>query len=55
MVKYFPGLLFLLFAPLAFAGTPPIFATEEGAIRGYDPVAYFTLGKPVRGSDDHLL
>ncbi|MEM7467785.1 MAG: YHS domain-containing (seleno)protein [Pseudomonadota bacterium] len=25
------------------------FSTEEGAIRGYDPVAYFTAGKPVKG------
>ena len=22
------------------------------AIKGYDPVAYFTLGKPVKGSDE---
>lgn len=28
----------------------PIFSTEAGAIRGYDPVAYFTLNKPVKGS-----
>ena len=26
------------------------FADEEGAIRGYDPVAYFTEGKPVKGA-----
>ncbi len=29
----------------------PVFATRGGAIRGYDPVAYFTEGKPVKGSD----
>ena len=52
MVRLLPGLFILLFAPFAFAGTAPIFSTEEGAIRGYDPVAYFTLGKPVRGSDE---
>jgi YHS domain-containing protein len=34
------------------AADPPVFATDEGAIRGYDPVAYFTDGKPVKGSDD---
>ena len=34
----------------ASAAEPPVFATGEGAIRGYDPVAYFTEGKPVRGS-----
>lgn len=26
------------------------FSTDDGAIRGYDPVAYFTEGKPVKGS-----
>ncbi len=25
------------------------FSDEEGAIRGYDPVAYFSEGKPVKG------
>ena len=25
------------------------FSTDEGAIRGYDPVAYFTAGQPVKG------
>ncbi len=33
----------------AFA-VAPIFSTDEGAIRGYDPVAYFKLNKPVKGS-----
>jgi YHS domain-containing protein len=27
-----------------------VYQTKDGAIRGYDPVAYFTLGKPVKGS-----
>lgn len=27
----------------------PYFSTAEGAIRGYDPVAYFTEQKPVKG------
>ena len=30
-------------------GEPPVFSTDAGAIRGYDPVAYFTEGKPLRG------
>lgn len=45
-----------LFATLtAFVGAAPvraadeIFTTEEGAIRGYDPVAYHTQSKAVRG------
>ena len=44
-----PALLALVFMPFALAGEPPTFATSEGAIRGYDPVAYFTLGKPTEG------
>ncbi|MEM8797758.1 MAG: YHS domain-containing (seleno)protein [Pseudomonadota bacterium] len=28
-----------------------VFANRRGAIRGYDPVAYFTDGKPVKGSN----
>lgn len=31
--------------------TKPVFSEEGLAIRGYDPVAYFTEGKPVPGSD----
>ena len=30
----------------------PVFVTEEGAIRGYDPVAYHLDGKAVRGRED---
>lgn len=44
----------------AVATTPAIAETVSLAIRGYDPVAYFTLGTPVRGRqqfeyvwDDH--
>lgn len=36
----------------ADAGTL-VFATKDGAIRGYDPVAYFTAGKPVKGSPQY--
>lgn len=31
------------------SGKPEIFSTRAGAIRGYDPVAYLTEGKPVKG------
>lgn len=51
MPKLLLGLLVLLLVPPAFATEAPVFTTDEGAIRGYDPVAYFTVGKPVRGSD----
>lgn len=30
----------------------PTFNTEFGAIRGYDPVAYFTEERPVKGSSE---
>lgn len=29
---------------------PPYFSTSEGAIKGYDPVAYFVDQKPVKGT-----
>ena len=33
---------------------PPVNRDDEGvAIKGYDPVAYFTQGKAVKGSRDH--
>jgi len=51
MLKSLLGLLGLVFMSLAFAGEAPVFATDDGAIRGYDPVAYFTMGEPTRGSD----
>ena len=50
MYRILTGLALMLVLPLALAGKPPVFATSDGAIRGYDPVAYFTVGKPTRGS-----
>ena len=35
-----------------FGQKPVVFSTEKGAIRGYDPVAYFSESKPVLGSVD---
>jgi len=34
------------------SNTAQIFATDEGAIQGYDPVAYFTQSQPVKGSKE---
>ncbi len=34
----------------AYAQEGETFSTKEGAIRGYDPVAYFKQGKPVKGT-----
>lgn len=35
-----------------YAQKAEIFSTGEGAIKGYDPVAYFTEKKPVKGKDN---
>lgn len=53
----------LLFALIAFTALPPapvalaqgseINLSEGVALSGYDPVAYFTEGKPVKGSAAH--
>lgn len=41
---------FLLFSTMGvFAQKSAIFRNETGAIRGYDPVAYFKESKPVNG------
>ena len=42
--------LTVLFTGVAFAQKPPVYSDASGAIRGYDPVAYFTEGRPVKGS-----
>ncbi|MEM7479986.1 MAG: YHS domain-containing (seleno)protein [Acidobacteriota bacterium] len=44
----------LLLPAVAFAGVDPVFTAtfSDVAIRGYDPVAYFAAGEPVKGSDD---
>lgn len=42
--------VFLLLAVLDQADAQAIFSTKGVAIRGYDPVAYFTDNKPVEGS-----
>ena len=47
----------ILAVALCVAGAPTLadtlqYATENGAIDGYDPVAYFDDGQPERGSPD---
>jgi YHS domain-containing protein len=48
----------LLFALLAGCATPAvaqkpeIYADRAGALRGYDPVAYFIESRPLRGSEN---
>jgi len=44
----------LLGIVFASCGTKdPIFSTNEGAIKGYDAVAYFTEGAPVKGNQKY--
>jgi hypothetical protein len=44
---------FLAFALTGFSQKSEVFIFEGAAIRGYDPVAYFTDNKAVKG-DDHF-
>lgn len=47
------ALLVLLLLPAAFAGEPEIYTGRDGlAVGGYDTVAYFKAGEPVKGSAD---
>jgi hypothetical protein len=41
--------LFVLTNVMVNAQKAEVFSTSAGAIKGYDPVAYFTVGKPVKG------
>ena len=40
---------FVVIASSLFAQKSEVFKPSDQAIRGYDPVAYFTAGKPVKG------
>ena len=37
------------------AASPEVFTRDGAAIGGYDPVAYFTDGKPIKGDAAHTL
>ena len=43
----------VLLTILVASASAQLFAPETLAIEGYDPVAYFTIGKPVEGSAEH--
>jgi YHS domain-containing protein len=43
-------LIVAFFSGAALAQKAPAYSDAAGAIRGYDPVAYFTEGRPVKGS-----
>ena len=40
---------------IAAIPAPPVSAESGVAIRGYDPVAFFTLGKPQEGRAEHTI
>lgn len=42
----------LVLSASVLAAKDRVFSTGGGAIRGYDPVAYFTEKKPVKGRDE---
>jgi YHS domain-containing protein len=42
--------LAIVLSACASISSSPTFKDESGALRGYDPVAYFTEQKPVKGS-----
>ncbi len=47
------AVLTLLKFGVGMFATQAVYSTNEGAIDGYDPVAYFTEGRPVKGSDEY--
>ena len=55
-VCLFTGLLLSLGTMNAYA-LEPVYTSwlSDNAVGGYDPVAYFTVGKPVKGDEAHSL
>ncbi|SNS43982.1 YHS domain-containing protein [Ekhidna lutea] len=45
------SILLIAFCFIASAQKSPVYTTNDGAIKGYDPVAYFKNGEPVKGSE----
>lgn len=53
MKKFFSALVMLLcFTQSIRAQSSEVFTTQEGAIQGYDAVAYFTESKAIKGSKE---
>jgi YHS domain-containing protein len=46
------GIVLLLLPLYTFAQTSEVFSNEGGAIKGYDPVAFFTESKAVKGTKE---
>ena len=52
---YIKRILFFVIISTGFSAQsqkPEVFSTEDGAIAGYDPVAFFTESKPVQGKKE---
>jgi len=43
----------IFFIAPAFSQSSQVFQTDAGAIKGYDPVAFFNAGKPVMGKKEY--
>lgn len=52
-MKTATSILFLFICFIASAQKSPVYVTKVGAIKGYDPVAYFKEGKPVKGHETY--
>jgi YHS domain-containing protein len=53
MIKQLTMVVVLLTIPFLLpAQTSEVFSTSEGAIKGYDPVAFFNEGKPIEGKKE---
>ena len=54
LVSLLPAALVLTFVVAATAAQPPVYTPAPGgaAVSSYDPVAYFTDGKPIEGRPD---
>lgn len=48
-MKTLTPIFLLLISIASFAQKSSIYSTKDGAIKGYDPVAYFVDGEPVKG------
>ncbi len=51
-MKYLLVITALLLVNASCQGQDKIYSTKAGAIKGYDPVAYFTDAKPVQGKKE---
>lgn len=52
MKKQLTTLLFFIILISAHAQSVEIFTTKDGAINGYDPIAYFKEGQAVKGKNE---